>query len=349
MSRRAADYDFALPPDRIAQEPAARRDQARLLVVRRQTRQLEHRVFADLPDLLMESDLLVMNNTRVIPARIHARKRKTGGKVELLFLDEPQPGIWDVLLRASRRPAIGDELLLPDGHTMATLIADGEQGRAQVRVLSARPALQLLDQFGATPLPPYIQRTGDDPRRVADPERYQTIYARTPGAVAAPTAGLHFTPELLDRLQRKHMNPVFLTLHVGLGTFRPVSVEDVAQHLMEEERYDIPADTAARIRAARPDGRRIIAVGTTTVRTLESAVQPDGVLPGGPGRTRLFIHHPYTFRVVDALITNFHLPRSTLFMLVCAFAGREFMLEVYGEAIRRQYRFYSYGDAMLIV
>ena len=347
---RTSDFDYVLPPELIAQEPAARRDAARLMVVRRDTRTIEHRRVADLPDLLKAGDLLVTNNTRVIPARVRATKEATGGKVELFFVEELGAGRWKVLLRARRRPDPGERMVFAGGRAAAWLVEEGARGEAVIEIAADRPVLELLEEAGETPLPPYIQRKETSAARQAeDRDRYQTIFARHPGAVAAPTAGLHFTPDLLGRLAAAGVPRTEITLHVGPGTFRPVSVEDVDAHVMDEERYEIPAEAADAIRAARARGGRIVAVGSTSVRTLETAAaRPEGFGPGS-GRSGLFIRPPYTFRMVDVMMTNFHLPKSTLLMMVCALAGRDFMLEAYRVAVAEKYRFFSYGDAMLIL
>ena len=347
---QTADFDYALPPELIAQEPAARRDAARLLVLRRATGAWEHRGIADLPELLAPGDLLVLNNTRVRPARLFARKAATGGRVELLFLEETAPGEWAALLRAHHRPRPGDRLLLDAAGAAAVVVAEGERGAARLRVEAGVDLPALLDREGQTPLPPYIRRKEVSlERAAADRERYQTIYASRPGAVAAPTAGLHFTPELFARLDARGVARAEVTLHVGPGTFRPVTTERVEEHRMDAEAWELPAATVDAIAAARARGGRVAAVGSTSVRTLESAAaRPEGFGPGA-GRTDLFIAPPYAFRVVDALLTNFHLPRSTLLMMICAFAGRETVLRAYAEAVRERYRFFSYGDAMLIL
>ena len=349
---KAADFDYDLPPELIAQEPPERRDGARMMVLDRTAGTIEHRQFADLPAYLRPGDLLVVNDTRVIPARIFGRKAKegTGGKVEFLLLEETAPGVWDALMRSRRRPKVGEQVVLDENLAVATVLEDGELGRVKVRVESRLPWLEVLDRIGQTPLPPYIQRKeATSERRAADKVRYQTVFAREPGAVAAPTAGLHFTPEVLDRLAAHGVDKATVTLHVGIGTFRPVAVENVEEHRMDFERWQVPEEAAAKIAAAKAAGGRVVAVGTTSVRTLESAAaRPEG-FGAGQGRTDLFIYPPYDFRVVDAMVTNFHLPKSTLLMMISAFAGREFVLEAYREAIRERYRFYSYGDCMLIL
>lgn len=349
---KASDFDYDLPPELIAQEPAERRDGARMMVLDRAARSIAHRRFVDLPSFLRPNDLLVVNDTRVIPARVFGRKAKagTGGKVEFLLLEEIEPGVWDALMRSRRRPKAGEQVILDEDLAVATVLEDGERGRAKVRVESKMPWLEVLDRIGQTPLPPYIQRKEASPeRRAADKARYQTVFARDPGAVAAPTAGLHFTPEVLDRLAAHGVDQAAVTLHVGIGTFRPVAAENVEDHKMDFERWQIPPESARKIAAAKSAGGRVVAVGTTSVRTLESAAaRPEG-FGAGQGRTDLFIHPPYEFRAVDAMVTNFHLPKSTLIMMVSAFAGREFVLDAYREAIRERYRFYSYGDCMLIL
>ncbi len=349
---KASDFDYELPLELIAQEPPERRDGARMMVLNRATRTIEHKAFSDLPSYLQVNDLVIVNDTRVIPARIFGRKAKegTGGKVEFLLLEETAPGCWDALMRCRRRPKVGELVILDDDLALVTVLEDGEKGRVKIRVESTRPFLDTLDQIGQTPLPPYIHRKeAPEEQREADKVRYQTVFAREPGAVAAPTAGLHFTPEVLARLADAGVEQAAVTLHVGIGTFRPVDVDLVEDHKMDNERWAIPEETSRKIAAAKAAGGRVLAVGTTSVRTLESAaVRPEGFGPG-EGRTELFIYPPYDFQVTHAMITNFHLPKSTLIMMISAFADREFILEAYAEAIRERYRFYSYGDCMLIL
>ena len=348
---QTSDFDFALPPDLIAQMPAKQRDAARLFVVYRASGIFEHRHFAELPTLLHAGDLLVLNDTRVLPTRLFGHK-PSGGKIELLLLEELASGEWESLLRTgSKRPQPGTELSLADGAAHATLLTTGEQGRVTLRITSQMPILDLLERYGLPPLPPYIQRSvTSDQQSTEDRQRYQTVFARAPGAVAAPTAGLHFTPELFKTLETRDIHRVFITLHVGLGTFRPVTAARAEDHHMEAERYTVLEETASRITATRRAGGRIIAVGSTSTRTLETiAAEHDGQIVAASGRTNIFILPPYHFRAVDALITNFHVPRSTLLMMVSAFADRDLILRAYAEAIRERYRFYSYGDAMLIL
>lgn len=340
-----SDYDFTLPDSAIAQE-AAPRGESRLLVLA-ESGAARHRRIADLPELLRPGDLLVVNDTRVIPARLFARREGSpggggGGRIELLLVEKRDEREWECLVRPGRKALPGTRLRLGD-ELAAEVVARLGDGRRSIRFSAAlEPHLESL---GHVPLPPYIKR----PDAAADRERYQTIFASRPGAIAAPTAGLHFTPELLDQLAARGVGREAVTLHVGIGTFKPVTVELVHEHRMDEERWEVPAATAAAIAATRARGGRVVAVGTTVVRTLESvAATHDGEVVAGAGRTSLFITPGYSFRAVDALLTNFHLPRSTLLLLVCAFAGRERVLAAYREAIERGYRFYSYGDAMFV-
>lgn len=357
---RIEDFHYDLPPELIAQHPAERRDASRLLVLHRATGVREHRQFTDLPAYLRAGDVLVLNDSRVIPARLRGRNRRTGGAFEVLLLEQNACNDWQALLRPARRARPGTciELLdLQDRPTsiVAEVVEKGERGEHRVRFSGVPDIFAALDRLGHMPLPPYIQRQ-DGAEEPQDRERYQTVYARVPGSAAAPTAGLHFTPELLERLWHQGVQVHFLTLHVGLGTFAPVRVSRVEQHVMHEERFELPEATAQAVAAARREGRRVIAVGTTTVRVLETVASwHQGEVRPARGRTRLFIYPPYPFRVVDALITNFHLPGSTLLMLVSAFAapgrmeGCELIRQTYAEAIRLRYRFFSYGDAMLIL
>ena len=345
---KTADFDFELPLELIAQHPAQRREQSRMLVVRRREGVLEHRRFLDLPQYLNQGDLLVVNNTRVIPARIFGRKPVTGGKVEILLLEEVRPGTWDILLHAARRPKVGSLITLGDGQAVAVLLSDGEKGRATIRIECSRPWLEVLEEIGEPPLPPYIKRSEVRDQR-SDRERYQTVYAKYAGAVAAPTAGLHFTDEIFQTLEKQGVGKAEVTLHVGLGTFRPVDAENVEDHRMEPERYAVPAETARRIEDTKKSGGRVVAVGSTSVRTLETAAAEHGRVVACSGRSSLFIHPPFQFKVVDAMLTNFHLPKSTLIMMICALAGRELILRAYQEAVKEKYRFYSYGDCMLIL
>lgn len=373
-----AGYDYELPPELIAQNPAVPRDSSQLLVVDSPTTGIKaaslHHIFHDLPGLLRSGDLLIMNNTRVIPARLYGHK-SNGAKIQVLLLEERQYNCWLALVKPgksfkqgtkivfeARQAGTGDwglgigdledSSLLPSPQspipspklTATVLETDAATGGRllQFDVPEGKPLMQLLDVFGEVPLPPYITTSS------AADEQYQTVYAKQPGAIAAPTAGLHFTPELLQKLRDRKINQAFVTLHVGVGTFRPVEVEDVTTHLMHEEWIEVPATTVEQIRATKAAGGRIIAVGTTAVRALEGAAQSGNLQPFC-GKTDLFIYPGYQWRVVDGLITNFHLPRSSLLMLVSALIGRQRLLNIYNEAIASGYRFYSFGDAMLIL
>ena len=355
---RISDFQYALPPERIAQAPARPRDASRLMLLERSTGAVAHHRFSDLPDLLRPGDLVVLNDTRVIPAALTAR-RASGGRIDGIFLRAaPEGGLWELLLAGRGRLRPGEVLSLLDAagaeRARVELVGRGPGGTWLVRPREGVDPVVLLEAIGRPPLPPYIRRDPADAALAAcDREDYQTLYARRDGAVAAPTAGLHFTPQVLERLAARGIERTSITLHVGLGTFQPVRADHLADHRMHEEYAEISAEAAGQVNRARRDGRRIVAVGTTTVRALESAAGEGGVEAGGVeagGRwTRLFIRPPYRFRAVDVLLTNFHLPRSTLLVLVSAFAGRETILAAYAEAIRQGYRFYSYGDAMLIV
>ncbi len=343
---RVADFDFHLPPEAIAQRPAPR-GTARLMSLDRRTGAVSHRLVADLPELLRPGDLLVLNDTKVLPARLFGVDEE-GRRTEFLLATRraESPATWDCLARPGRRVKPGRLFSFGDG-LEARVVEKTNEG--QYRLAFGGADLEaLLPRLGSAPLPPYIHRPGGvaDER---DREDYQTVFARRPGAIAAPTAGLHFTPELLAALADRGVATAWVTLHVGLGTFRPVKVADVEEHRMDPERGDVPEETAREIGRARREGRRVVAVGTTSVRTLEASARENGgrVVPG-PFETRLFLHPGEPFQVVDALMTNFHLPRSTLVMLVSAFAGRENVLAAYGEAVRSGYRFFSYGDAMLV-
>ncbi len=343
---RTDDFDYVLPPDRIAQRPAEPRDSARLLCLDRVTGAVEHRVIRDLPQILRPGDLLVVNASKVVPARLHGA-RTTGAVVEVLLLrpDASSPTVWSCLLKPGRRVRAGEDVVMPGGASFRFLgWADGV-GRIDTK-LGPASLEAYLAAHGETPFPPYI--APDESLR----DRYQTVYARTPGSVAAPTAGLHFTPALLETLAEKGIRRAEVVLHVGLGTFQAVSADDPAEHVMHAEGYDVPAETSREVNAALAEGRRIVAVGTTSVRVLETAAQvlPDGTtrLREGSGETQLFLSPGAQLRIVSALLTNFHLPRTTLLMLVSTFAGREHVLAAYEEAIREEYRFYSFGDAMLI-
>ena len=347
---RTSDFDYVLPQERIAQTPAEPRDSSRLLVLRRQDTAdaIEHRTFRDLTEYLRPGDLMVFNRSRVIPARLYGTETRSGAQVEILLVRRTEPGIWQALGRPGRRLRVGAEVVIAGADESAPVrvevLATGENGLRTVRLSDDGS----LDGLGELPLPPYIKETPDDP------ERYQTVYADAPGSVAAPTAGLHFTDAMLDDIRSQGVHTAWVTLHVGLDTFRPVHGEDIAEHKIHTEWYELPAETADAINRARRNGNRIIAVGTTTVRTLEHVAKDAhsagaSEITASTGDADLFIVPGHQFRLVDAMLTNFHLPRSTLLMLVSAFAGRERILAAYQEAIEREYRFYSFGDAMLII
>lgn len=345
---RTDELDFVLPPELIAQQPVPDRAGSRLLHYQRSTRQFADRHFADLPDLLRAGDLLVMNDARVVPARFSLLK-PGGGHVEGLFIQQLSPGRWQVMLKnvGTPRPEVPLRFLADPAHALYALAKDAE-GHYEVRVEPEICPFELLERIGRMPLPPYIRRQKDrDERDAADRQRYQTVFAGQPCAVAAPTAGLHFTPELLDRLRARGIDHACLTLHVGLGTFKPVTADRLEDHPMHVETYSIPPTTADAINAAKKTGRRIVAVGTTSARVLESqpADQPIAALTG---QTGIFIYPPYQWKHVNALITNFHLPRSTLIALVAAMVGLDQQRRLYQHAIHSSYRFFSYGDAMLI-
>ncbi len=354
---RASDFDYSLPPNRIAQEPLPDRAASRLLVLERPTGAIRHRSFRDIVDLIAAEDVLVLNTSRVIPARLHGLReagsgmREAGGRrwsrgapAELLLVRELADGTWLAMghpggkLKPGRTVRFGSD-------SAVEIIEMLGGGLRRVKFLGSLDARGTLEKYGEVPLPPYIRR----PPGPADRERYQTVYAEHDGSVAAPTAGLHFTPELLEALRAKGVAVATLDLHIGPGTFKPVEVDDPAAHRMHPEPYFIPEESAEIINRARGAGRRAWSVGTTVVRALETAVDPRGRVRPGPGETSLFIHPPYPFEVVDRLLTNFHLPRSTLLMLVCAFGGYENVMRAYREAVEQGYRFYSYGDAMAVV
>jgi S-adenosylmethionine:tRNA ribosyltransferase-isomerase len=339
-------FNYDLPPELIAQHPPERRELARMMVVHRESGLIEHKSITDIVDYLHAPDVLVLNNTKVIPARVFGQKAASGGKVELLLLDEASPGEWKVLMKTSRRPKVGDELILCSGKAKAIMLYDGEQGEAVLKIESDRPLMEILDEEGVPPLPPYIARKEQTREQIEeDKNRYQTVYASEPGAAAAPTAGLHFTSKIFRDLETKGVNKAELTLHVGLGTFRPVSAEIITDHEMHHERYSVSRDAAQTINDARSEGGRIVAVGSTSVRTLESLP----MIEQAEGSTNIFIYPPYDVKNVDAILTNFHLPKSTLLMMMSAFAGRELMLKAYETAVQEKYRFFSYGDCMLIL
>ncbi len=336
-----SDFDYDLPEELIAQHPVPVRDQSRLLVLDRAAGTIAHRRFYDLPSYLVPGDTLVFNDTRVIPARLVGTKADTGGKVEIFLLNRLTEDTWETLVKPGRKLRPGAAVRFGDEMSGEILSVTDFGGRV-VRFVFSGIFEEVLDRLGETPLPPYIHE------KLSDAERYQTVFSRVRGSAAAPTAGLHFTENMLENLSEKSVNLAFLTLHVGLGTFRPVTAADIASHKMHREYYSIPPAAADLVNATKERGGRVIAVGTTTVRTLETAAD-GGRVKAGSGWTDIFIYPGYRFQVVDALITNFHLPKSTLLMLVSAFAGRENILAAYGEAVAERYRFFSFGDAMFII
>ena len=338
---RKSDFYFDLPEELIAQTPLERRDSSRLLHLDKVTGELEHRHFYDLLDYLREGDCMIFNDSRVLPARLIGA-RPTGGSVELVLLRDLGEGRWECLSRPGRKTKPGTEILFGNGELKATVEQVAEGGNRIVRFDYEGIFLEVLERLGKMPLPPYIKE------ELQDSERYQTVYSREIGSAAAPTAGLHFTKELMDKIAAKGVKLCYVTLHVGLGTFRPVKAEEIEDHEMHSEFCVIPEETARIVSETKKQGGRVIAVGTTSCRTLESFAREDGSLPAASGWTNIFIYPGYTFKCVDALVTNFHLPESTLIMLVSALAGREHVLHAYEEAVKERYRFFSFGDAMFI-
>ncbi|MCK4029693.1 tRNA preQ1(34) S-adenosylmethionine ribosyltransferase-isomerase QueA [Streptococcus iners] len=338
-----ADFDFELPEELIAQVPLEKRDSSRLLILDHQKKTMVDSHFDHIIDQLNPGDALVMNNTRVLPARLYGYKPETNGHVELLLLKNTQGDQWEVLAKPAKRLKVGTTVAFGDGRLTATIIEELEHGGRIVEFTYDGIFLEVLESLGEMPLPPYIHE------KLEDRERYQTVYAKENGSAAAPTAGLHFTQELLEKIEAKGVKLVYLTLHVGLGTFRPVSVDNLDQHEMHSEFYNLSADAAQTLNQVKDQGGRIVAVGTTSIRTLETIGNKfDGRLEADSGWTNIFIKPGYQFRIIDAFSTNFHLPKSTLVMLVSAFAGREFVLDAYKHAVEEGYRFFSFGDAMFI-
>ncbi len=341
---KKSDFYFDLPEHLIAQHPMEQRDQSRMLVMDRTTGALSHRHFHDLPDYLNPGDCLVMNNSRVIPARLMGQAEGRTTPIEVVLLTDHGDGVWECLTRPGKKTREGVKLSFGGG--LLTGIVESvnpADGNRMIRFQYEGVFLELLEQLGTMPLPPYIKEKLDDP------ERYQTVYSKTPGSAAAPTAGLHFTPELLERIRQKGVKTAFVTLHVGLGTFRPVKEEEITDHIMHAEFYSMDEQTAALINETRASGHDVFAVGTTACRTLETIAAPDGTVSAKSGWTDIFIYPGYTFKCVDHLITNFHLPESTLMMLISAFAGRERVLDMYQTAVANEYRFFSFGDSTLFL
>ncbi|MDE5714702.1 MAG: tRNA preQ1(34) S-adenosylmethionine ribosyltransferase-isomerase QueA [Anaeroplasmataceae bacterium] len=337
---KTPDYDYNLPEELIAQTPLLNRSESRLMVLDRKNKTIEHKHFSDIVDELNENDVLVLNDTKVIPARLIGEKEDTKAVIEILLLHDKGNNIWETLAKPQRRVKIGSIITFGDGKLKAKCIKKEDAGICEFELIYTGILVEILDELGQMPLPPYIHE------KLKDPNRYQTVYAKHPGSAAAPTAGLHFTPQILSRLKEKGVELIFITLHVGLGTFRPVEEEDLTNHVMHEEYYEISKEASDALNQAKKAKKRIIAVGTTSTRTLESAYD-NGFKPVCAS-TNIFIYPGYKFKAIDAQITNFHLPKSTLIMLISAFAGREFVLEAYQKAVNEKYRFFSFGDAMLI-
>ena len=336
------DFYYDLPKELIAQEPLMNRSDSRLMALSRKTGRLEHHVFSDIISYLRPGDCLVLNNTKVIPARLYGQREGAGAQIELLLLKRKEKDVWETLVKPGKKARKGVRIVFGDGLLTGEVIEVAEDGNRWIRFEYEGIFEEILGRLGQMPLPPYITHP------LKDKNRYQTVYAKYDGSAAAPTAGLHFTPRLLQEIRDKGVQVAEVTLHVGLGTFRPVKESDVLKHHMHSEFFQIGEEAAAQINAAKADGKRVIAVGTTSTRTLESAADENGFLRARSGWTDIFIYPGYQFRVIDGLITNFHLPESTLVMLVSALAGREKVLAAYGEAVRERYRFFSFGDAMLI-
>lgn len=335
-----SDYDYYLPEELIAQTPLSNRSESRLMVLNRKNQTFEHKHFSDIIDYLTENDVLVLNDTKVIPARLYGHKEDTNALIELLLLKDEGNNVWQTLAKPQRRVKIGSIISFGDGRLKAKCIEKADMGVCRFELIYDGILVEILDSLGEMPLPPYIHE------KLNDKDRYQTVYAKNPGSAAAPTAGLHFTPELLEKIKAKGIEIIYVTLHVGLGTFRPVEAENLTNHVMHSEYYEISQDAADRLNLAKKNGKRIVSVGTTSTRTLESAY--NNGFKACCENTSIFIYPGYKFKAVDAQITNFHLPKSTLIMLVSALAGREFVLKAYNEAVNEKYRFFSFGDAMLI-
>jgi len=337
------EFDFDLPEELIAQEPIENRSKSRLLVLNKSTGEIEHKIFEDVIDYLQKGDCLVLNNTKVIPARLIGRRQRTGGRIEVVLLKPIENDVWEALVKPGSKARKGEEIVFGNGQLTAKVLDNTDYGGRLMQFFYEGSFEEILDKLGQMPTPPYIKK------KLEDKDRYQTVYAQIPGSAAAPTAGLHFTEELLNKLRAKGVSIVFITLHVGLGTFRPVKVENVEEHKMHSEYYEVSPEAAETICRTKETGKRVIAVGTTSTRTLETIGDENGMVKPGNGWSDIFIYPGYKFKVVDALITNFHLPKSTLIMLVSAFAGKEKVFKAYEEAIREKYRFFSFGDAMLII
>jgi len=348
---KLSQFRFDLPLNLIAQHPSKSRDEARLMVVHRDTGKIEHKVFRDIMSYFKDQDAMIVNNTKVFPARLYGRKEKTGAKIEVFLLRELNSNsrLWDVIVDPARKIRVGNKLYFGENDDLVAEVIDNTTSRGRtIRFLFDGPDeeyKQLLTDLGETPLPKYIKRKPDE----EDKERYQTVYAKFEGAVAAPTAGLHFSKELIKRLEIKGIKFAEITLHTGLGTFRPIEVEDLSKHKMDAEYYHIDAHAVQTVNRAKEQNRKVCAIGTTSMRAIESSVTSGNLLREGEGWTNLFIHPPYDFRIANSMVTNFHLPKTGLIIMVCAFAGYDLTMKAYQEAIKEKYRFFSYGDAMLIL
>jgi S-adenosylmethionine:tRNA ribosyltransferase-isomerase len=341
---KLSEFAFEVPDQLIAQYPVEKRDESKLMIVDRKIGNFEHKVFKDIVDNLSEGDGLVLNETKVFPARLFGVKEKTDARVELLLLRQLEETMWEVMVKPARKVRVGNRIQITDDIGCDVIDNTVSGGRVVKFDYNGHDFFELIDTVGKSPLPPYINREPEEIDRV----KYQTVYAKKVGAVAAPTAGLHFTDELLGKIRNKGVKVIPVVLHVGLGTFRPIKVEDLSRHQMDSEYYEIPEESAEEINSIKRNGGRVIAVGTTTVRALETAANADNMVKPDSGWTDKFIYPPYQFKIVDSLITNFHLSGSTLFLLACAMTGKEIMLKAYQEAMNNNYRFYSYGDAMFI-
>ncbi|MCQ2802381.1 MAG: tRNA preQ1(34) S-adenosylmethionine ribosyltransferase-isomerase QueA [Bacilli bacterium] len=335
-------FDFNLPEELIAQKPSDKRDCSRLLAINKKNQTYEDKIFKDIIDYLKPGDVLVRNNTKVIPARLHGIKEVTGAHCELLLLKQLNGDVWECLTKPAKSLKLGSKVDIGEGKLIGEVVGIKDEGIREIKFSYKGIFLEVLDSLGKMPLPPYIKK------QLCENDRYQTVYAKFAGSAAAPTAGFHFTEELFEQIKAKGVEVVDITLHIGLGTFRPVKVEDTKDHVMHSELYEINEESAAKLNKAKSEGRRIIAIGTTSVRTLEANLQEFGVFTPTKKETKIFIEPGYKFLAIDALITNFHLPKSTLIMLVSAFMGREFTLEVYKHAVENKYRFFSFGDSMFI-
>jgi S-adenosylmethionine:tRNA ribosyltransferase-isomerase len=341
---KLSDFKYDVPEKLIAQYPVEKRDESRLMVVNRKTREFQHKIFKNILDSLNEGDALVVNETKVFPARVFGIKEKTDARVELLLLRQLEKNMWEVLVKPARKVRVGNRVQITEELGCDVIDNTTSGGRVVRFDYNGNDFFDIISKVGKSPLPPYIKREAED----IDREKYQTVYAKNIGAIAAPTAGLHFTEDLLEKIKEKGIKVVPVTLHVGLGTFRPIQVEDVTRHQMDSEYYEINEDAVEKINETKLNKKKVVAVGTTVVRVLETAANADNLVKTGSGWTDKFIYPPYKFKIVDSLITNFHLSGSTLFLLISALAGKELMLDAYQEAVNKEYRFYSYGDAMLI-